>query len=184
MRSTSELGVSQLPEVELGGWHDCADSMASRHRQSSLAHEQAQEMSCIGGGDALQGCSTVAQHTLLGQGSRPASAFILLLQWTMQPVKGILESTVYVGKTFLIWPPDAKLAAGRAADEPYPRPWALRCLAGTSHSFPVQDLPQCCRHSSSTKEQGTSSDGEVERPGGLLAVLLISHPRLPGCMMS
>lgn len=62
----------------------------------------------------------------------------------MQLVKGGLESTVYVGKTLLIWPPDAKLAAGCVAGEPYPRPWALCCLVGMSHSFPVQDLPQCC----------------------------------------
>lgn len=121
-------------------------------------------------------CKAAAQwpSTLLGQGSRPAGAFLLLLQWTMQPVKGILESMVYVGKTFLIRPPDAKPAAGRAADEPYPRPWALRCLAGTSHSFPVQDSPQCCRHSSSTTRAGHQQrwrGGEARRSPGCPANL-------------
>lgn len=108
--------MSQLPEVELGGWHDCADSMAACHRPSSLAREQAQEMSCIRRSDAVQGCSTVAHHS---PRATKLPSQCILLEWTMQLVKDTLESTVYVGKTLLIWPPDAKLAEGRAADELY-----------------------------------------------------------------
>jgi len=69
--------VRQL-EVQLEGWHACADAMASRHGQSPLVCEEAQEMSGIGGGDALQGCSAAAQDTL-GQPSYPASA---LFSWS------------------------------------------------------------------------------------------------------
>lgn len=146
--------MSQLPEVELGGWQDCADSMAPRHRQSSLAREQAQEMSCIGGGDAAQGCSTAAQHT--PRAAKLPSQCVLLLEWSMQLVKGVLETTVYVGKTLLIWPPDAKLAAGRAADELYPKPWALRCVV---HPTPSQFriCPSAVETLLAPSDQATSS---------------------------
>lgn len=45
----------------------------------------------------------------------------------MQLVKGILESTEYVGETFLTQPPDTNVAAGHAAGELCPRFLALLC---------------------------------------------------------
>lgn len=116
-------------------WHPAID-----HHPCPVSKRR--RMPHFGGGDAVQGCGAVARYT--PRTSKRPSQCVLLLDWTMQLVKGILESTVHVGKTLLIWPPVAELAAGHAADELYPRPWALRSLVGTSHSFPVQDLPQCC----------------------------------------
>jgi len=96
-------------------------------------------------------CKAAAQRPRTPSGNQATQPALCSPGAAARLVKGILESTVYIGKTLLLRPADAKLAADRAADEPYPRRWALRCLVGTFLAFPVQDLPQCSKDSSSTR---------------------------------
>lgn len=85
-------------------------------------------------------CARGALHGEDGAAPRPSTrcrqpsrlARALFSRSRLQLVKGILESAKYVGKTLLIQPPDAKLAAGCAADEPQARPWAPCCLCHRS----------------------------------------------------
>lgn len=71
--------------------------------------------------------------------------------------EGHFKKHKYVDESFLIQPPDTKVAAGHAADELCPRSSALHSLVGMSHFFPFQDFPSSLGALPARSEQGTGS---------------------------